>query len=355
MAQLYSKYQVMDYWFNWDSSVGYNTSSGLLGLYYRADESETLPSTQSDFVNSVLQSGGYSKQVKSPFSRLRLFRVRNVVEGYTPGETQTPGKVIAGASSNADNATPGILTMHIVYRFMSPTVPKTSATWVSNQTIVSVPNYNRRFLSGSFPPYDFGHPPPEIPGILTMLFEGNPYWLSGYSFTLKAGSANFSKDPIDEYGTEKDCYVAIVTAIQDADGNISPLDQIVKVSPSNPSSFVRVQTVRPSVVVTDPQSQTTTLGGSLTTTLDGSVVETLPSSQTTTLPSSVVDATIVAPDPLPVEDTSGGFFANLATGVISAAVPGKTADPQVVPVRLSYPVGGPVGGVVFPDVSIPPR
>ncbi|APG76140.1 hypothetical protein 4 [Beihai tombus-like virus 12] len=96
------------------------------------------------------------------------------------------------------------------------------------------------------------------------------------------------------------------------------------------------------------------------------VVDPLPVKVTNT-PLPVAEAQLPLPVnetnlPLPVDDGGGGFFMNLATGVITAVVKqaGRTytRDSKETPagyVRLkcSYPVGGAVDGQVYGSVNIP--
>lgn len=125
LMSIYDKYYVDGVTFEWDSSVGYNTSAGLLGLAYLANEAIPLPASFSELTNMVINGIGKLVPVKANKVIWNVPRgaIRNDTEGYTPGASNTPGRFILGPTTTCDDAAPGTLLMIVKYRLVGPRAP----------------------------------------------------------------------------------------------------------------------------------------------------------------------------------------------------------------------------------------
>ncbi|APG76922.1 putative capsid protein [Beihai sphaeromadae virus 4] len=454
---IYNKYKLLACSLIYSPSVGYDSSSGLLGVFHSTAEEEIAPQTREDFQGRIQNAGPSGCLI--PVRKNKVFTVpksviRNIAEGYTPGATQTPGRIVIGSATSCDIDSPGLLTLRSTYQFIGPTVPATPA---SPTKIIKRAPYTRRLASFVWKPTN-----PEwflISGLVDsyaatsdaitdVSIEFSVYNASGSSFGKSIGQSyndwqSFIESAFADSQADWETFTSstlaaitfdppgspfktagildsqrFVTTMPDSttttlvDSVTTTLEESVTTTlPLSQTTTLQdsvTTTLQESVTTTLPESQTTTLEDSKTTTLDSSVTTTLPQSQTTTLQGSIVktepgsvtttdsDSTtktlsgsvtttdensktttqiesrvyialpnqgvVSSNNPLPVDDGGGGFFMNLATGVITAFVlekgrkygPDSKETPEgYVRLKGTYPAGGDVDGVSYPDVNAP--
>lgn len=115
------KYYVVSVGLHFISTCSVMKSSGSYGVAYLADEKAVLPTSITEMRNAANQGSGREFEVKSKFRwSISNKLIRNLAEGYTPGEAQTPGIIVLGVCSTGEVAAPGTMVMTVTYHFMSP-------------------------------------------------------------------------------------------------------------------------------------------------------------------------------------------------------------------------------------------
>lgn len=340
------KYYVRAVRIYYTSTCSITASSGSLGIAYMADETALKPTDMVAMLRAASQGLGKVLPVKSNGDyTLPIKAIRNVAEGYTPGEAQTPGVLILGPCSSGEVAAPGTMIMQIVYTFMGPRTEFPEDLRNVQVKMVGGPTWDTR-PGGSFGIWngaDYLVPTgttwvylPSL--ILSCCPPGTTppdtyFHLSGYGWLKMPGAPTFS-EMVEGTNGSADEWNALMAGTYKYSLDAVTVDATilspegVKPWPTTSVFVANIEGYNPVPVIQDVGQQ-----GLWHTKL--------------------VEHNVPVDNPLPVKNQTD-FSLDPATGVVTALEAGSTQRSTGLAVGVTLPMGGEIVGVApLPDVNVP--